>query len=102
MSSDSRQRILNVMGTFRPTFRDVAQSLTDIDLILVEESFERLLLDYDRVFSAMAIPACLWRRTGEIYKGNKEFADLINVPFDKLRDVSMSYNATTHLKTVLF
>ncbi|KAG2233221.1 hypothetical protein INT48_007641 [Thamnidium elegans] len=86
MSSDSRQRILNVMGTFRPTFRDVAQSLTDIDLILVEESFERLLLDYDRVFSAMAIPACLWRRTGEIYKGNKEFADLINVPFDKLRD----------------
>lgn len=88
MSSDSRQRILNVMGMFRPTFRDVAQSLTDIDLILVEESFERLLLDYDRVFSAMAIPACLWRRTGEIYKGNKEFAELINVPFDKLRDVS--------------
>ncbi|OAD05928.1 hypothetical protein MUCCIDRAFT_137800 [Mucor lusitanicus CBS 277.49] len=86
MSSDSRQRILNVMGMFRPTFRDVAQSLTDIDLILVEESFERLLLDYDRVFSAMAIPACLWRRTGEIYKGNKEFADLIKVPFDKLRD----------------
>ncbi|CEG75334.1 Putative YALI0E10087p [Rhizopus microsporus] len=86
MSSDSRQRILNVMGMFRPTFRQVAQSLTDIDLILVEEAFERLLLDYDRVFSAMAIPACLWRRTGEIYKGNKEFAALINVPFDKLRN----------------
>ncbi|CEP17009.1 hypothetical protein [Parasitella parasitica] len=86
MSSDSRQRILNVMGMFRPNFRNVAQSLTDIDLILVEESFERLLLDYDRVFSAMGIPACLWRRTGEIYKGNKEFADLIKVPFDKLRD----------------
>lgn len=32
------------MGTFRPAFRDVAQSLTDIDLILVEEAFERLLL----------------------------------------------------------
>ncbi|ORY92045.1 hypothetical protein BCR43DRAFT_497708 [Syncephalastrum racemosum] len=86
MSSDSRQRILNVMGTFRPTFRDVAQALTDIDLILVEEAFERLLLDYDRVFSAMAVPACLWRRTGEIYKGNKEFASLIDVPVEKLRD----------------
>ncbi|KAG1462296.1 hypothetical protein G6F56_005549 [Rhizopus delemar] len=86
MTSDNRQRILNVMGMFRPTFRQVAQSLTDIDLILVEEAFERLLLDYDRVFSAMAIPACLWRRTGEIYKGNKEFAALINVPFDKLRN----------------
>lgn len=32
------------MGTFRPAFRSVAQSLTDIDLILVEEAFERLLL----------------------------------------------------------
>lgn len=24
----------------------------------------------------MGIPSCLWRRTGEIYKGNKEFAAL--------------------------
>ncbi|KAI8072286.1 hypothetical protein BC940DRAFT_292216 [Gongronella butleri] len=89
MSPDSRQRILNVMGTFRPAFRDVAQSLTDVDLILVEEAFERLLLDYDRVFTAMAIPACLWRRTGEIYKGNKEFATLIDVSVDELRDGQM-------------
>lgn len=44
MSNISRQRILNVMGTFRPAFRSVAQSLTDIDLVLVEEAFERLLL----------------------------------------------------------
>lgn len=34
----------------------------------------------------MAVPACLWRRTGEIYKGNKEFAALIGVPVEKLRD----------------
>lgn len=47
MSASSRQRILNVMGTFRPAFRSVAQSLTDIDLILVEEAFERLLLVMD-------------------------------------------------------
>ncbi|OAD79093.1 Zn(2)-C6 fungal-specific transcription factor, partial [Phycomyces blakesleeanus NRRL 1555(-)] len=86
MSASSRQRILNVMGTFRPAFRSVAQSLTDIDLILVEEAFERLLLDYDRVFSSMGIPACLWRRTGEIYKGNKEFASLVNVPMETLRE----------------
>lgn len=44
MSNISRQRILNVMGTFRPAFRTIAQTLTDIDLVLVEEAFERLLL----------------------------------------------------------
>lgn len=35
----------------------------------------------------MGIPACLWRRTGEIYKGNKEFASLVNVPIETLREV---------------
>jgi PAS domain-containing protein len=57
--------------------------------MFIEEAFERLLLDYDRVFSAMGIPACLWRRTGEIFKGNKEFADLVGVDVSRLRDVSM-------------
>lgn len=36
----------------------------------------------------MGIPACLWRRTGEIYKGNKEFASLVNVPIETLREVT--------------
>ena len=56
--------------------------------MFIEEAFERLLLDYDRVFSAMAIPACLWRRTGEIYKANREFAELVGVDGYMLRDVS--------------
>lgn len=86
MSPASRQRILIPLSIFRPAFRAVAQSLTDIDLVLVEEAFERLLLDYDRVFSSMGIPACLWRRTGEIYKGNKEFAALVGVPVEMLRE----------------
>ena len=60
----------------------------DQDLVFIEEAFERLLLDYDRVFSAMAIPACLWRRTGEIYKANREFAELVGVDGYMLRDVS--------------
>jgi hypothetical protein len=84
----ARQRILRTLGVFRPTFRAISQNLKDVDLVLVEEFFERLLLDYDRVFTSMAIPACLWRRTGEIYRGNKEFAALINVALDELRDVS--------------
>ncbi|RUP46363.1 hypothetical protein BC936DRAFT_147043 [Jimgerdemannia flammicorona] len=100
MSNQSRQRILNVMGTFRPAFRAVAQSLTDIDLILVEEAFERLLLDYDRVFSSMGVPACLWRRTGEIYKGNKEFAALVDVPIDTLREVS-AQSLLLHVQSVV-
>jgi PAS domain-containing protein len=57
--------------------------------VFIEEAFERLMLDYDRVFSSMGIPACLWRRTGEIYKGNREFAELVGVEGHMLRDVSL-------------
>ena len=56
--------------------------------MFIEEAFERLLLDYDRVFSAMGVPACLWRRTGEIYKGNREFSELVGVDGYMMRDVS--------------
>lgn len=86
MNQSSKQRILKPLSIFRPAFRAIAQSLMDIDLVLVEEAFERMLLDYDRVFTSMAIPACLWRRTGEIYRGNKEFAGLVEVSVDNLRD----------------
>ncbi|KAJ3346748.1 hypothetical protein HDU83_002693 [Entophlyctis luteolus] len=90
MSPASRSRILNVMGLFRPRFRWVAQRLTDMDLVLVEEAFERMLLEYDRVFSSMGIPSCLWRRTGEIWKCNKEFAQLIGLPMELLKDGKLS------------
>ncbi|KAK9447673.1 uncharacterized protein V1518DRAFT_428642 [Limtongia smithiae] len=86
MSAASRQRILKPLSIFRPAFRAIAQTLIDVDLVLVEEAFERMLLDYDRVFTSMAIPACLWRRTGEIYRGNKEFGALVEVPVEELRD----------------
>lgn len=86
MNLTSRQRILKPLSIFRPAFRAIARTLKDVDLVLVEESFERMLLDYDRVFTSMAIPACLWRRTGEIYRGNKEFASLVGVTTDDLKD----------------
>ena len=67
----------------------MAQSLRDLDLVFIEEAFERMLLDYDRVFLAMGIPACLWRRTGEIYKGNRAFTELIGLDGHLMRDVRL-------------
>lgn len=89
MRPGSRQKILRQLDKFRPKFREKMQSLTDIQLVFVEMWFERTLMEYDRVFASMAIPACCWRRTGEIYRGNKEMAELIHVPIEELRDVSL-------------
>lgn len=86
MKASSRHKILMQLDRFRPKFRERMQSLTDIELVLVEMWFERSLMEYDRVFASMAIPACCWRRTGEIFRGNKEMAELIRVPIESLRD----------------
>jgi hypothetical protein len=94
-----RHKILRQLDKFRPKFRERMQSLTDIELVLSEMWFERSLMEYDRVFASMAIPACCWRRTGEIFRGNKEMAELINVPIESLRDVrplSIHYLLASH------
>jgi hypothetical protein len=95
MQPISRQKILRQLDKFRPKFREAMQSLTDVQLVLVEMWFEKCLMEYDRVFASMAVPACCWRRTGEIFRGNREMAELIHVPIEKLKDVSASREAGT-------
>lgn len=97
IAASSKQKIIRTIGQFRPKFREMALSLTDMQLVYVEMWFERQLMDYDRVFASMAVPACCWRRTGEIFRGNKEMAELINVPVDQLRDVSRLHSPPLHL-----
>lgn len=84
----SKQKILAQINKFRPKFREKVQAMTDIQLVYVEMWFEKTLMEYDRVFASMAVPACCWRRTGEIFRGNKEMAELIGVEVEDLRDVS--------------
>ncbi|KAF2432078.1 Zn(II)2Cys6 transcription factor acuM [Tothia fuscella] len=86
LHQNSRNRIIRQLNAFRPQFRERMQGLTDMQLVLTEMGFEKNLMEYDRVFASMAIPACCWRRTGEIFRGNKEMAELIHVPIDHLRD----------------
>ncbi|KAI4600467.1 hypothetical protein KJ359_000822 [Pestalotiopsis sp. 9143b] len=90
IAASSKQKILRQLDRFRPKFREKIHNLTDMELIYVEMWFERTLLEYDRVFAAMAVPACCWRRTGEIFRGNKEMAELIHVPVERLRDGKIS------------
>ncbi|KAF4966640.1 hypothetical protein FSARC_5689 [Fusarium sarcochroum] len=86
IAASSKQKILRTINQFRPKFREKAQALTDLELVYVEMWFEKQLMDYDRVFASMAVPACCWRRTGEIFRGNKEMAELIGVSVAQLRD----------------
>lgn len=90
LHSSSKNRITQQFDKFRPTFRERIKPLNDIQLTQVEMWFERELMKYDRVFASMAIPACCWRRTGEIYRGNREMTDILGVQsVDDFREVGI-------------
>ncbi|TIA88131.1 hypothetical protein E3P99_02769 [Wallemia hederae] len=90
VSPRNRLKIQSELSRIRAQFAHIASNLTEWDLTTAEESFERLLLDYDRVFSVIALPSCCWRRTGEIYKANREFADIVGCDIDELKSGSIS------------
>ncbi|ADV19468.1 transcriptional regulatory protein [Cryptococcus gattii Ru294] len=86
ISSESRRRILAALAGFRPKFRQIARTLTNVDLVFVEEAMERWMLEYDRAFASIHTPSCIWRRTGEIQKANQEFSNLTGIPAYMFRD----------------
>ncbi|KAK4687469.1 DNA polymerase zeta, partial [Tremellales sp. Uapishka_1] len=86
VSPESRRRILAAIAGFRPKFRQISRTLTDVDLIFVEEAVERLMLEYDRALASIHTPSCVWRRTGEIQKANQEFANLTGLPAKLFRN----------------
>ncbi|WWC89876.1 uncharacterized protein L201_004804 [Kwoniella dendrophila CBS 6074] len=86
ISPDSRRRILAALAGFRPKFRQIARTLTNVDLVFVEEAMERWMLEYDRTFASIHTPSCIWRRTGEIQKANQEFSNLTGIPASMFKD----------------
>ncbi|WVO14003.1 hypothetical protein L204_101628 [Cryptococcus depauperatus] len=86
ISPESRRRILAALAGFRPKFRQIALTLTNVDLVFVEEAMERWMLEYDRALASIHTPSCIWRRTGEIQKANQEFSNLTGVPASMFRD----------------
>lgn len=58
--------------------------LSPSDMIESETCFYRYLQEYTPIFSTLPIPACVWRRTGEIVKSNSQFGDLVGMSRESL------------------
>ena len=55
ISPDGRRRIWAAMNGFRPKFRQIARTLTEVDLVFIEEAMERWMLQYDRAFACKCL-----------------------------------------------
>eukprot|EP00158_Paraphelidium_tribonemae_P006451 Partr_v1_DN27820_c4_g2_i3_m22778 putative Zn cluster transcription factor Rds2 len=75
---DKHELALKIQTTERK-FHQISSRHSQTELEATEEQFERVRLKYERIFSSLATPACMWRRTGEIVKFNREFAHLAHL-----------------------
>ncbi|OLY85381.1 Regulator of drug sensitivity 2 [Smittium mucronatum] len=101
MSSASVTKLIGILSVYRSTFMMIIKSLTDADVLVSEVAFEKLLFDYTHIFRTFGTPACLWRRTGEIFKANKQFADLVGLPLQYFREGRITiYELMTEESTV--
>lgn len=59
--------VLKLIASYRPTFISAHKSLLKpFDLQFLEMSFQRCLIDYERLAQLNSSPTIIWRRTGEI------------------------------------
>ncbi|ORX47381.1 hypothetical protein BCR36DRAFT_413726 [Piromyces finnis] len=86
LSNERKKEMLTVLAKFQENLKNYSLNIEDIDLLMIEETFERLLIKFDRLFASMPLPSCIWRRNGEIFKANHHFAFLVGIPMEKLNN----------------
>lgn len=64
------------MARFRPGSIAIVRTLQEADLILIEQLFQRTLIELARVLPLSAAPYCVWRRTGEVCWASREFCTI--------------------------
>lgn len=79
-------RVCRALATFRPTSIAQVRTLQEEDLVLMERSFHRSVLELQRVLPLTGAPHCVWRRTGEICHTTREFCILSGWTPDVLVD----------------
>ncbi|EDK42704.1 conserved hypothetical protein [Lodderomyces elongisporus NRRL YB-4239] len=77
--------ILKLIASYRPTFISAHKSLLKPqDLLFLEMSFQRCLIDYEKLSQLNSSPTIIWRRTGEIVSITDDLLSLLGY---KLLDI---------------
>lgn len=61
------------LAEFRPIFIACSVTLTEEDMIFMEQCYQRTLLEYAKFIVQTGTPTCVWRRNGQISYLNEEF-----------------------------
>ena len=77
-------RIVRALAIFRPSLIALQMPLTEEDEVFVERSFQRTMLEFEKLISFSGTPTVVWRRTCEICVVGAEFCMLTQWSKDQL------------------
>ncbi|GAA5868122.1 hypothetical protein JCM1840_006149 [Sporobolomyces johnsonii] len=92
-------RIIRALATFRPSLIALQMPLTEEDETFVERTFQRTLVELNKLISFSGTPTVVWRRTGEICLVGTEFCLLTGWKREELVGTgsgTAGLEATTH------
>ncbi|GMK57851.1 hypothetical protein CspeluHIS016_0406850 [Cutaneotrichosporon spelunceum] len=70
-------RVVRALAAFRPSLIALQMPMSEDDEIFLERSFQRTLIELEKLISYSATPTVVWRRTGEIVCVSPEFCQLV-------------------------
>ncbi|KAJ2641126.1 Transcriptional regulator of nonfermentable carbon utilization [Coemansia sp. RSA 1694] len=76
MDKKDIMRVSRAIAHFRPSLVAQLRNLTHDDLVFMEKSFQRALMEYEKLIGFIGTPTVVWRRSGEIALVGKEFSIL--------------------------
>ncbi|KAJ2605362.1 Transcriptional regulator of nonfermentable carbon utilization, partial [Coemansia sp. RSA 1804] len=76
MDKKNIMRVSRAIAHFRPSLVALLRNLTREDLVFMEKSLQRALLEYEKLIGFIGTPTVVWRRSGEIVLVGKEFSIL--------------------------
>lgn len=70
-------RVVKALASYRPSLIALQMPMSEDDEIFLEKSFQRTLIELEKLISYSATPTAVWRRTGEVCYANPEFCKLV-------------------------
>ncbi|KAK1921510.1 hypothetical protein DB88DRAFT_442679 [Papiliotrema laurentii] len=70
-------RVVHSLAAYRPSLIALQMPMSEEDEVFIERSFQRTLIELEKLISYSATPTAVWRRTGEVCYANPEFCRLV-------------------------
>lgn len=84
-NAEFQRRVSTATERFKPILHGCLSTYTDEQIVQSEVQFLTYVRNWQAFCETIPVPACVWRRTGEIYAANRRFVHMLDLQPDVIR-----------------